>query len=231
MRVLLIVVIMMLMVVPADAVVFISSGGALGSAPCTTSISDDFSGDLSLWTEHGTSGQWDIFSTTLRGLDQSVILYTDEQTCTVTQWMMAKFDYDTNSYAGFYFRSENNESAGAYGLRWEQNGGKFMWRHCGGAANSNTAEDCTDIGAGWTRALDDNDYVGVTVAGTGTDTVVTIYDLGTSAVPYANWAASADSSQALTDDPGQEANVGKYVGFYNGASVDVYFDNFTAGSP
>jgi len=222
---------MLLIATPVSAVMFIGGDGAVGGgAGCSTSIEDGFSGTLSKWTEHGTSGQWSITSGELKGLNQSVILYTDEQTCGVEQWIMAKWRVSTSGYAGIYFRSSNNESAGAYAVRYEKPATDIVWRSCGGAQNSNTAENCTTI-ATWDYTLTDDNYVGVHVTGTGNDTVVNVYDLGVSAINFANWAASADSSTSFTTNPGQAADVGTYVGAYNGSSPDLYLDDYTAATP
>lgn len=199
---------------------------------CSTSISDAFAGDLTLWSEHGTSGMWTITSAEAYASDQSVLLYTDEQTCTVTQWAMAKFLITYGQiYSGFYLRSQNDETQYSYALRYEETETDFVWRYCGGSNNGNVAEACQDISTTvWDRTLNDGDYVGVEITGAGDLTVVKVYDLGVSAKSYANWASSADASVTFTDNPTYPADTGKYIGLYNGGSTDVAFDDFQAGS-
>ncbi len=235
MRYLFTLIILLTLATPAHAVMFISGTSAVGGTACSTTIADDFSGDLSKWTEPWTSSLWSIVTGEARGTGQAVLLYTDETTCTVTQWVMAKFAHPSNTFLGVYLRSQNDESTYAYAVRWEDGtgGNDFQWRYCGGSANSNTGENCTTIGSGWTPGtpLDTDDYVGVEITGTGTNTEVKIYDLGTTAKNYSNWATSNDQTITLTDDPAQEANVGKYVGVHNGAGTNVFIDDFSAASP
>jgi len=221
---------LVLFIQPADAVVFIS--GTSGAGACSTSISDDFSGTLTLWSDLGTSGSWTINSGQVEVTVRSVLLYTDEQTCVAgTQWAMAKVDLSQdNVYGGFYFRSQNDQTTYAYAVRYEEPNVLFRWRYCGGTANSNTASSCISLGT-WTRTLDNNDYYGVEITGTGDATEVKIYDLGTTAINYSNWASSADSMTTLTDNPGvYAADTGKYIGLYDGAGNIVGFDDFSGGS-
>ena len=214
----------------AQSVVFIS--GTSGGGACSTSISDDFSGTLSKWAELGTSGNWAIVSGQAKVTDKSVLIYTDEQTCVAgTQWAMTKIDMSLGAvYGGLYFRSQNDATTYAYVVRYEEPNDDFVWRYCGGAANSDVASNCTNVGTWFNHVLDDGDYYGIEVAGTGTGTEVKIYDLGTTAINYSNWASSADSVTTLTDDPGQAADTGKYIGLYSGATGDIGFDDFSGGS-
>lgn len=198
------------------------------SGTCATSISDDFSGDLTLWSEHGTSGLWTITSGEAVVTDKSVLLYTDEQTCTITQWVMYKFTPSVSTtYSGAYLRSENDETTYAYAVRYEDTANQFAWRFCGGDNNSDQASACQTLKT-WSNDLTINDYVGIDIAGTGDATTVTIYDLGTTAKDHANWASSNDASQALTASPTYPADAGKYVGLYSGYTSDGGFDDFTA---
>jgi len=221
---------LMLFSLPADAVVFIS--GTSGTGACSTSISDDFSGTLSKWTELGTAGNWAIVSGQAKVTDNSVLIYTDEQTCVAgTQWAMTKIDLSLgNVYGGLYFRSQNDATTYAYAVRYEETGIDFRWRYCGGAANSDVAASCVTIGSWLNHTLQDGDYYGAEITGTGTNTVVKIYDLGTTAKNYSNWATSNDGGTTLTDDPAQAADTGRYVGYYSGAAGDIGFDDFEAGS-
>ena len=212
------------LVAPAYAVIFISGGGG---GECSTSITDDFSSDLTLWSELGVSGLWTITSGEITAATEGTIIYTDEETCTVQQWVMMKFG--EGGYGGAYFRSQNNESTYAYTVRYQASGTlKFAWRYCGGADNSNTAELCQDV-VTWNHTLHNNDYYGIEVSGTGNDTVVTVYDLGVSAKQHANWAVSSDSSNQWTTNPAFAADVGKYTGVYHGNSTLLALDDFTAG--
>ena len=151
----------------------VTSGATTTGGSCSTTIADDFSGTLGKWADLG-DGDWRIASGELESRDPGVTLYTPEQTCTLTQWGMMKYSNSSaDAYAGFYLRSENNESTYAYAVRFEDaSANQFAWRYCGGADNSNTAATCQTI-AIWERILDLEDYFGVDITGTGTDTVVT----------------------------------------------------------
>lgn len=189
---------------------------------CSTSISDDFSGTLSKWKYNSGSG-WGIVSGQLETNNTSAsLIYNDEATCTVTQWAEVEEDH-AGPYGGFYFRSTDNSSEYAYALRRQSNG-RLMWRYC-------TGHSCTDIestGAGTTWA--GGECIGMRVSGTGTSTTVEIWNHGAtcSGTDPSSWG-TADAT--LTNDPGQEANTGTYIGLYYGAStIDLRFDNFAGGS-
>jgi len=227
----LIVFVILLMAAPVTAVMFIGGDGEISG--CSSNITDDFDAGLIKWNQ--LSGTWTISASEAQDSVQGVMIYDDEQTCTVTQWAMVKFNLPgSGAYGGLYMRSQNSGSTYAYAVRYEQPATQFAWRYCGGGDHSNDPDSCTTIdsgGAVWSRTLDDNDYYGVEITGTSTSTEVKIYDLGVTAISYPNWAASADSMATLTNDPDQDAATGRYVGLYNGASQTIAFDDFAAGSP
>ena len=194
-------------------------------------IEDDFEGDLSKWTQLSgtdpftiqTSGGSEVLRTSTTS--SGTIIYTDEQTSTISQWAMVQYvnsEVTNPHFAGLYFRSTNNASEYAYTARVES-AHEVVWRSCKG-------HSCWDIQGTTTTDIYDGDYYGIEVTGTADDTVVKVWDFGSS--PPADRGSWGSATDTLTDNPNsaRRADVGKYVGIYDGsgASYDE-FDNFSAG--
>lgn len=187
-------------------------------------IEDDFSGDLSKWTLLTGSPTPTIESGVLRIDGQLVYIYTDEQTSTISQWLLVQYvnhEFNDSDNGGVYFRSTNNASQRAYTVRIEPTNQVLVWRHCAGTS-------CTDVEESTVTGIDEGDWYGVEVTGTGTDTEVKVWDFGTSAP--ANRASWGTADDTMTNDPGTAADTGKYVGLYKGSTAEYMdFDNFSAG--
>lgn len=183
-------------------------------------IEDDFSGDLSKWTQLvSQSGDW-----TINGSDElttgstwGVIIYTDEQTDTISQWF--QYRHVEGLYGGTRFRSVNDDEEYSYTLRPNATG-DLDWCYCLG-------EDCWVIEI-TTGKYSEGDCIGAEVTGTGDATRLDIWNHGTGACPErGSWGSEDDT---LLSDPSNAADVGKYVGFYSGYDGDEQiFDNFSAG--
>ena len=199
--------------------------GAVKAVP-STGISDDFSGDLSKWTvENGT---WDISSGTLREGNDSgyfFIRYTASATATVTQWAKVKFTDWVANYMGIVVRSTSDGSGYRYVIGKE--GTSVYWSVWNGLSSIG------DVGSS-AISLTDGDILGVTVQGTGNNTIVNVWKNPTAASPIdANsWDGANDYDGQITANPAQFADIGTYVGIWNSCSVGNYnkFDDFSAGS-
>lgn len=221
------------LLVPATVYAFgmfsIGTGGGGTTQACTSNVSDDFSGDLSNWTEYGSTSAWAITNGYAEASTKSVFLYTDEPTCSANHWVMAQFIFEDGAAPLLYFRAENDETTYAYVILYDDLAEEFDWGFCGGPENSNSYEQCDGVTAGaWSRILNSGDFVGVDVTGTNNDTVVRVCDLGVSAVSHANWAASG-TCNTWTDNPVYIANTGTYIGIMDFDSFTVGFDDVTAG--
>ena len=185
-------------------------------------IEDDFSGDLSKWTQLTTSGSnWTITADVLDDEETSgVIIYTDEQTSTISQWVM--WEYVDGNYKGAYFRSTNNSGELAYALRRHSNANAdLVWRHC-------TGHSCSDIDT-WDTTINPGDCIGMEITGTGSGQELDVWDLGSGGCPVArgSWGSADDT---LVNTSGNYADTGKYVGLYSGSGSGTgKFDNFSAG--
>lgn len=208
-----------------------------GSVPAGDgcSISDDFSSDPATdWTKlgDGTTWNWDSGNENV-DIAGAVAIYDTCETSTVSQWVAAQ-NVTASGPAGVYFRSQNNELTYAYAVRWDN---IWRFRYCG----VNDAESCSDIAVSAAYSLDAGDYFGVEISGTGTSTLVKVYDFGGGGVParvswgtcvYGVYGTSIGSPSCSVEndqaDPGQVANTGKYVGLYSGGASET-FDDFSAG--
>lgn len=217
--------------------------GAVESAPPSGNvvISEDFTsyGTSSAHLGGTSSAPW----TTLSGSDSSIDTTNDafdfasgsgsvtiweyQQLDSINQWVCVTTETAV-FYKGVYLRSTNNSSEYAYGVRNES--GNTIARYC-------TGHSCTDIGTATSQlfAANDGDTSCVAVSGTGTDTIFELWDFGGTPPTYP--AAGVDPQTiwgapdaTITDDPGQEANTGLYVGEYNGGSLGGSDSEFHAGS-
>lgn len=192
------------------------------AAGSPTTISEDFSGtDLSAWTQQ--SGTW-VLDTVNDNLDTpagSGLISHNTELDTVTQYASVKYvSSDFNAYTGIYFRFDGNTSNYAYTVRYQNPTSDFVWRYC-------TSYNCTTIGSSWPNVLDDGDYYGIEVEGTGTNTIVRLWDFGPSVPARGLWGPA---DHTWTDNPSHVADTGKYVGLYSGASDLATYDDFEAGT-
>ena len=96
----------------------------------------------------------------------------------------------------------------------------LQWRDC-------LAAVCTDIDDA-NVDIQDDDYFGFEVTGTGDNTELRVWDFDDT--PPASRAAWGVADQTLTGNPNNAADVGKYVGLYDGSDSSWdEFDNFSAG--
>ncbi len=191
-------------------------------------ISDDFSTDISSgWTED--DGNW-IYDSGNENVDAPAnergMLSNNTMLDNVNQYVAVEYDnIAASSYGGFYLRYTGSYSDPGYAVRYNIGSASFEWRSCATGADS-----CSTFATSSSHTLHAGDYVGVEIEGTGNDTVVRIWDFGTSVPARGSWGAATFT---FTDNPSTAADTGKYVGLYDGgigAANFVTFDNFSAGT-
>ena len=147
---------------------------------------------------------------------------------TVTQYVCVLL---VNGEGGALFRYTGTANDGYYTVYAYGGDGNLYWsfnNHTGWVA---------DIGSGAAFEPGNNNYVGMTIQGTGSGTIVKIWDLGTTPGRFTptnkdNWETASDAADVtLTDDPGgSAADTGLRVGigtFNNNAAHN--YDNWTGG--
>ena len=181
-------------------------------------ISDNFNrtdaGSLGAnWSEVVTQGSgFEISSNTVRlttGIGNVVAIH-QTQTKTINQYSKFKILYkETDVVYGWVFRYLNSSSP-FYLLELNGNApGTLIWYSCPDTGMAGSAIATTAL------AHSINDTIGVTIAGTGNDTVVRFWKN-----PTANYPKSATEwddgdttpDVAITDNPATAADTGRYLG-------------------
>lgn len=217
----------------AGMTMMIAGGG------CSTSIADDFSGDESNWTEVDgapvvQSGIYDFGDGT--GL-KGVSLYTNEETCSLNQWVLFEIDAVESVdyvYSGAYLRGEVANTNYQYAVRVDSAAvDEIEWRYCAGGSTHST---CTTIvAATMDTAFAAGQWFGAAVTGTGNDTIMYVWEHGTSDPGAWDGTIGAGSNwgspnHTFTDNPANPADTGTYIGLYTGhATYWTEFDNFEGG--
>ena len=205
----------------AHAVDPASMGTLAGAKPPTTEISDDFSGDLSKWTQD--SGTWSISAGQLQETaitDEGTIRYTDAETPTISQYAKVKV-VQFNEYGGLAFRCAG--SSYYYSVDFHVASGQCFWR-----VLSYPATWDENVESHWDLSFSDNDTIGAEVTGTGNSTVVKIWKNPSGDTP-SEWGSEGLN---FTNNPTNAADSGKYIGIvdYNGAGETAIYDDFSGGS-
>lgn len=218
----------------ANAISLIGSGVASGG-PSQPEISDDFSGDLSAWTNPLGTGAAFIHDTDNDNLDSpsstGVILHNTE-TSTINQYVAAKIVSAPASYNGFILRNDGGTSNTSYTVR-NAVGSNFDFRYCDGTEQTNCIT--VDTVALQTPAI--NDFWGVKISGTGSGSGTTVKVYFWVAGSYgsvpdiANWDSdNTDTATFDTSTIADLADTGKQLGFYQGSTGSQTWDDFIAGS-
>lgn len=184
-------------------------------------ISDDFSGDLSKWTEF--YGTWQITvgdeaESTEEDLYASM-LYTDESTGVDDHWAKTKISFSVTVYPGLVLRGDPGAT---YAYTIYVRTPSVFWRRI---KNDGTGVSIDSTGL----TFNTGDVLAAQVAGTGDDTVITVWVNPSGADP-SEWGA-ADAT--FTTNPGVNAvDTGQYVGLqtYNIDPQDAQFDDFAGKS-
>lgn len=191
----------------------------------------DFATDTTgSWTTvSGSAATWNSGTENVTISPNSQWIY-NTATDTITQAASARLDNAFLGYQGIVLRADKNASNPAYALR--TNIGDSMTLR---TINGNTG--VTDIYS-WARTLNSGDYIGLTVSGTGSSTVFTLFDFGFTdpgGLPDdVSWTAAADAYVVVNSGnwasaPSTYADSGKYTGFYSGGGSGDPVDNFRAG--
>lgn len=205
----------------------IAAGG--GGGP--TAVSDDFN-RASLganWTvEDG--GAIIAASTELNFVDggfaENVVVYSASQTSAGAGYVsFTKRDGDT--YPVIVFRFTNSTTA-FYALEFDN--GSVNWFYRSQIGGSSTQINSSS----GTGTFGDNQRIGMTFTGTGSSTVIRIWNLGSLAdTPSApdNWDGDTTPDVTFTDNPASPVDSGGYVGLgaYQASSNQAFMDAFFAG--
>lgn len=220
---------------------YVAGSGVVAAAPAKASFSDNFNradnDDLGAnWTEIDTD--LDIVSNALSmitgGGAATSAIYTGTATNGVDQYVSVDITWlATNTFPVIILRY-TDASSHLYGIECDYYCTCY-WKHYATYANiggGNTIGDATDIGGGCHTAPR---KLGVTIAGTGDDTVVRVWYAPTATTPVSatEWD-SGDSTPdvAWTTNPGANAvDTGNYVGLGGSQTTasQTSFDNFFGG--
>lgn len=187
-------------------------------------ISDDFSGDLSNWTQDLNT--WSIDTGKIKSNNDSNTALIHHNTCvgSINQWV--KVEFDTRGAGGGFgilLRSQDASNGNdnryivyEYGENDEIYWSDFDWN----TIVSDIQHDSLD--------LSDGSYLGVMITGTGNDTILYVFLNPAGDGPWAIGGADL----TFTDNPTNAADHGEYVGLYsnNGGADFIRGDNFSAGS-
>jgi hypothetical protein len=178
-------------------------------------FSDDFSGTLANWTQD--SGSWSIGSgTLLQGSSDWTNDWIHHNTpcTTINQYVKFKHTDGNGGFTGVRLRA-GASGTGGYVVEFRQSWGSFQWE--GG-----------DIAM--PGGIASGDVFGITITGTGDNTVVRVWKnptgLPTSA---ANWNGDSTPDIEFTNNPSSPVDTGLYVGFRgrgliaSGQVIDDFF--------
>lgn len=208
------------------AVVNNSTQGSLAS------FSDDFNraDNDSLganWTE--VAGDTDISSNTMvfvTGSYGTVVVKHNTALTTVNQYIKVESVADL-TYIGPMFRYTNSGSS--YYTVCGTGGTNFGWFSYTGDGTGETQQGADTSLSGFSGPA----FIGITVVGTGTDTVVRVWLNPTGDAPDSGGATwgSAAAGITWTSDPSNAVNTGSYIGFAGsqGTPSSIIVDNFFGG--
>ena len=209
-------------------------GGGGGSG---VAVSDDFNRANSgtpggSWTQ--ATGNCDISSNTLLGVSGSYALNLVRHSTemgSLTQYMKANMSgWGTDfAYIIFFFRWGATNSSPSYGVIISAQEDEVAWyRFSNTSGNSYSA-----IGSAQAISVNGGDAFGVTVDGTGTNTIVRVWRNCTGLPTAANnWNADTTPSLTFTTNPPTPVDSGTSlgVGLVCENSSGVYIDNWFGGS-
>lgn len=208
------------------------AGGGVAAASSGQNFSDDFSGTLGNWTvSTGTAAiSSGVLSLSTAGWDPIVLTY-NTSTNTVSQYMKFSLPSASETYPIAVFRYVNS-SSGFYAIEFSTPFScEVEWRYF---------EDDSDIGSGDVigasvdmGTCSNGDTFGITVTGTGTDTIVRMWHNPTGSSPSAadTWGGDNTPNASWTDNPATACDTGTKVGFagIQATAGDITFDNFYGG--
>ena len=194
-----------------------------GSEPDYT---DDFAGvDLSAWDQLTNSYTLDTGADNVYGPigDNPAAMSYGTNTAGVTQYVSFNCG-DASTGCGAAFRSTGTGTDGFYTVYW-YGGTTWYWERWSNVGYTHDADSTASCGPS------NGERVGITIQGTGNDTIVKIWNTPTNNYPYDvdNWDNASDAADCtLTGNPGSAEDTGLRVGFaqFN----DSTMDNFTGGS-
>ncbi len=162
---------------------------------------------------------------------KNLAIFSGSATASTDQYVKAAV-YSTvaGGYPEMVFRYTNSLSS-YYAIEFNVDGDTALWRRYA------TASGVPDnISASTAMTITSGDVFGITVSGTGTNTVVRVWRNPTGNSPNSATDWGGDSSPDLTfiDDPATPVNSGTYAGVggymdYGAANGSISFDNFFTG--
>jgi hypothetical protein len=209
-------------------------GGSGAGGSSGKSFTDDFNrGDNDTvganWTE--AYQDWDISSNTVIFFTEDsvgVLVYSGQATDTINQYVKVKFaDFQISGwdYPGVVVRYVNSTSP-FYGIIHSASENTITWQSFPVVEGNGTVIGSSSL------TFATGDSLGVTIEGTGDDTIVRIWKNPTGAAPttISSWGGSGPDV-TLSDNPGTAADTGKYVGIrgYKDAATTLSFDDFSGG--
>jgi hypothetical protein len=206
----------------------VGGGVTAAAAPEKTVIADDFgSNTISNYT--AGSGTWNVTGGLLLGPTLgtdtlSTLRYTAASCTTVSQYVAIKNTDVSKNLHGVVFRA-TGATGYRYAVRGHSNGNTYWQIY--------DAESWVSNPANCALAWADNDVMAVTVTGTGTDTVISLWKNPTSETPTnsTTWGTNA-ANCTFTANPSNAADTGLVVGIFAIGvenNTQAAFDNFRAG--
>lgn len=185
------------------------------------------------WTE--VVGDTDIVSNQMSfrttGWDPIAVVH-NTACSTVNQYMKVTFPSPAG-YPVFILRYTNSSSH-YYGIAFETlNSADAIWKHY--SSTSEIGAPATTIASGDVGSFTAGDSLGITITGTGNDTVIRLWKNPTANTPISasEWDSGDTSPEVtFTTDPGTNAvDSGSYLGIHGAQSTagTLVFDNFYGG--
>jgi hypothetical protein len=187
---------------------------------------DAFGGTLANWTEVVSGGYVTGWS-----IETGAIVFNGGAAAGLIYYDAAQ-QQDADQYGLVKMVSVNYENGLA--LRYTSPTSVYLFVFDGGTAYW-YGPDYDHLIASTALVLDDGDVVGVTVSGTGNDTVVRIWKnpTGTSPDSVSSWGSDTTPDVTFTDNPATPVDSGAYAGllaYTYGIADDFYFGDFAEGA-
>ena len=208
----------------------VTNNSTQGGAPAgegSADFSDDFTGaDLSAWNGLASSFTLDTGADNVYGSsgDNLAAMSYGTNSAGVNQYVHFPCS-DVAKGCGAVLRSTGTGSDGFYAVYWYSGPGPWYWERW---TNSGYDTDCDTTAS---CAPSNGEDVGVTIQGTGNDTVVKIWNNPTNNYAYDvnNWDSASDAADCtFTGNPVSAEDTGLQVGL--GQFGDATYGNWTGGS-
>jgi hypothetical protein len=199
------------------------------SVICDVDSSSFFNTPCSDWSNAGGDGVDCTGNVAVFDNSEDIWIYNTNAVTSIKQWAMIELDdINTGDYIGVVLRAEDTSASNnSYVIVYSQaNTQVEWWQMVDGVYTALVTASVWDV------TFNDGDYLGVSIEGTGSNTVVRLWkapDLESLDCPQ-NWGSI---DYTFEDDPGNKAaDSGLYTGVYGydaGADTTSNGDNFYSG--